>query len=137
MVVACYLEQDTWSDKECFMKKKWFALPILAFVFTLASGCIIVDGDDSSLTIANDSSFILLELFITEVDNLSYGPDLLGNDVLRPGEAITVSLDCDFYDVLVVDEDEIECELLSLDLCFEDALWSVDNRQLNACAFQL
>ena len=56
-------------------------------------------------------------------------------DILLPGEALTVLLDCGTYDVLIVDEDNIECELRNLDLCFDDAVWVIDDFELNTCGF--
>jgi hypothetical protein len=107
------------------------------------SGCIIVDedpvvvdrGEDSSLTIENQSDFALAEIRVTEVSNPSWGPNLIGGDVLLPGESITVLLDCNTFDVLVVDEDDFSCELQGLDLCFDDAIWTVTNRTLERCGF--
>ena len=56
----------------------------------------------------------------------------LRKDALR---AIEIGLDCSTYDVLVVDELGAECELLGLDVCFDDAVWVIDNAQLAACDF--
>lgn len=91
------------------------------------SGCVIESGNDSSLTVYNDSDFVIQELYLTEVDSPTWGPDLLGSDVLLPGEAIELGLDCDYYDALVVDETGLECEILGIDLCFDDAQWVLTN----------
>lgn len=101
-----------------------------------ASGCIIVDDDsDSSLTIRNFSDYALAEIHVTETDNPDYGPNLVGGDLLLPGEEIVVFLDCDVYDALVVDEDGFGCEIFDLDLCFDDAVWDITNGTLNNCSF--
>jgi hypothetical protein len=111
-------------------------LPLL-----LASGCIIVDEDiadrpsDASLTIENQSDFAISEIRVTEVDNPSWGPNLTGGALLYPGESLTVLVDCDLYDVLVVDVDGFGCELLDLELCFDDAVWVITNRTLSGCGF--
>jgi hypothetical protein len=120
--------------------KQVFALLLLLL---LSTSCLVVTedpivvepGDDSSLTIENQSDFALVEIRVTQVSNRSWGPNLIGGDVLLPGEAIVVVLTCDTYDVLVVDEDNFSCELLDLDLCFDDAIWSVTNRTLERCGF--
>jgi hypothetical protein len=113
-------------------------LLLVAGLLTLAaapSGCIIEsdDGDDgdSTLLVVNDSDYVIEEIYLTEVDNPNWGPDLLGGDVLFPGEDfLIVDIECDYYDALLVDEEGVECELLDLDLCFDDADWVIRN---NTC----
>ena len=120
--------------------KHAFALLLLLL---LSTSCLVVTDDpvvvdpqdDSSLTIENDSDFALVEIRVTQVNNRDWGPNLIGGDVLLPGEAIVVVLTCDTYDVLVVDQDDFSCELLDLDLCFDDAIWTVTNRTLETCGF--
>ena len=115
----------------------------MAMALLAVSGCIIVEDDpndinnntDSSLTIENESDFALAEIRVTEVDNPSWGPNLTRGDLLFPGQSLTVLVDCDVYDVLVVDEDGFGCELNGLDLCFDDAIWTITNRTLDSCGF--
>jgi len=113
------------------MKTKLIALAIL--IAAVASGCVITD--DSTLTVDNHSSYALFEIRVAEVNDAYYGPNLLGGDILYPGESLTVGLDCGTYDVLVVDEDGVECELVGLDVCLDDAVWIIDDIDLNLCAF--
>lgn len=110
------------------------AIP-LALLTTLGSGCVISssDDDDSTLTVANESSFVVEDLFVVESFSTTWGPDLLGADALFPGESVTILLECGIYDALVVDEDGFECQLLDIDLCFEDAVWVIDDLTLNRC----
>lgn len=120
------------------MKRKWFALPILALILSLASGCIIVTDDpgDASLTVANESDFVITELYLTPAGVSTFGRDLLGpSGFLFPGDSIVLDVSCDFYDAQVVDETGFGCILLDLDLCFNDALWVIDNRELATCGF--
>jgi hypothetical protein len=111
-------------------------LLLVAGLLTLAAapGCIIVsdeDAVDSTLLIANDSDYEIWEIYLTEVDNPNWGPNLLGADYLAPGEEfLVVDIECDYYDALLVDEDGVECELLDVDLCFDDATWIIRN---NTC----
>lgn len=108
-----------------------FAL-VTALATTMLSGCIISTDDDSTLTVDNLSDYAIYELYLTEEDNPSWGPNLLGSQPLFPGEIIVIDdIDCDFYDALLVDEDGVECELLSVDLCFDDAVWEIRN---NTCS---
>ena len=112
------------------MKLSALALP-LAAAATLAA-C----GGDSSLTIENDSSYALTEVYLAPVDTVTWGPDLLRGDILLPGEQLVIdSVDCDTYDVMVVDDTDTDCVLSDLDLCFDDALWRIDDIDLAICAF--
>lgn len=102
---------------------------------SLAACTIVTDDHDASLTIANQSSYYLDALHLAEVRSASWGPDLLAA-ALPPGGQVTVlDIPCATYDVLVVDETGVECQLASIDLCFDDQRWVVDDRTLDFCAF--
>jgi hypothetical protein len=114
------------------MRRSLLAVVALAFA-GLAAGCV-VEGD-STLTIRNDSSFVLTEVHLADVSDPSWGPNLLP-DVLFPGESLTIGgIDCGTYDVMVVDETGVDCELSSFDLCFDDGVWVVGDAMLDSCAF--
>ena len=110
---------------------------ILSGLLTLgaAPGCLIVTDDDSSnatLEVVNNSDFAITDIYLTEVDNRDWGPNLISGDVLLPDESIVlVDINCDFYDSQLIDEDGVTCELYDLDLCLNDATWTVNN---NTCA---
>lgn len=116
------------------LKRSLVALPLLIMMLA-TSGCIITtDDDDSTFTVSNRSDFVLFELYITEIDNPDWGPNLLGSEPLFPGERISVvDIECDVYDVLVVDELNAECVLEGVDLCFDDAIWTITNSTLSTC----
>ena len=111
------------------------ALPLFLLLSFAMTGCIFVTDDgDSSFTVVNRSDYVISELYITEVDNRDWGIDYLYGDALFPDERITVSsIACDFYDILLVDELGAECELNSVDLCFDDASWVITNSTLSRC----
>lgn len=99
---------------------------------TLTTGCVIVDdNNDSSLLVVNQSDFTIYELYVTPIGNQSWGPNLLGGDVLFPNESINLGIECGTYDALLVDETNAMCEVNNLDLCFDDADWIIRN---NSCA---
>jgi hypothetical protein len=83
----------------------------------------------------NESDYIIEDIYVTQVDTFDWGPDLLGGDVLRSGESITIAVDCDVYDIKVIDETGVECELHDIDVCLEDDGWVIDDVTLDACAF--
>jgi hypothetical protein len=104
-------------------------------VLAVVLGACIFVSDDSTLTIHNHSDFVISEVYVAEVDDPTWGPNLLPSD-LYPGEdLVIVDIECGTYDVLVVELGGIECELLGLDLCFDDAGWVITNSLLIDCAF--
>jgi hypothetical protein len=92
-------------------------------------------GGKSEITVQNESSFVLEEIYVTPVDVFDWGPDRLGSEVLFPGESLTIDVECDVYDVMVVDELGTECVLFDLDVCFENKTWVVTNEDLSFCDF--
>jgi len=105
-------------------------LGAVAALATILSAC----GGDSTLTIHNDSSYALYEINLSPVHAQTWGPDLLAGDVLLPGESIEIfDIDCNDYDVRLVDEDDDECVIEDVELCFDDERWSIDDLQLAVC----
>jgi hypothetical protein len=44
-------------------------------------------------------------------------------------------LDCGYYDVLFVDEFDLECVVLDIDVCFVRTVFIIDDFLLDSCAF--
>jgi hypothetical protein len=107
---------------------------LLAGLALGATGCIISDGD-SSLTLYNDSSYALYEVYLAEETDPSWGPNLLPQPLFPGDELIITDIECGTYDVLVVDDTGVECQLSGLDLCFDDDAWVIDDFTLDTCAF--
>jgi hypothetical protein len=111
-----------------------------AFVLGLATAlgltACVVDGGSNELVVANRSDFVLEEVHLAEVNDPTWGPNLLP-DVLFPGEdLVIVDISCGSYDVLIVDEFGTSCELIDNDLCFNDTdRWTITNTTLGFCAF--
>ena len=107
------------------------ALPVsLLAALSFASACTTSEGVDATLTVVNESDFVIEEIYLTEVDNPEWGRNLLAGDALFPDEELTLGVECDLYDALLVDEDGEECELEGIDLCLNDATWYIYN---NTC----
>lgn len=112
--------------------RTWLVTSLLSLTL-LSTACVVHDGD-STLTVENSSSYVIEELYLAQIDDPSWGPDLLGNDVLFPGESTTLlGIDCDTYDVMVIDELGADCVLESISLCFDDAVWVITNSDLSWC----
>lgn len=106
-------------------------LPSIASLLVIATtGCVFTDAD-SSLLVSNDSSFEIHEIYVTEVASLSWGANLLREDILFPGDSLSLAVDCGTYDAMLVDETDETCEISSIDLCFDDADWVIRD---NTCA---
>ena len=90
----------------------------------------------SNLTIKNASSFSFIEIYISPVGEAIWGPELLGSDVLEPGDEVEFSnIDCDSYDIRIVDEDADECIVDNIDLCADEATWTINDVGLADCVF--
>jgi hypothetical protein len=109
---------------------RYFACVAFALGSLTVAGCSSDSGPDSTLHVQNNSDFSIVEIRVTSVGNTSWGPNLLGSDVLAPGETLSIDVTCDTYDALLVDESGVDCQLHSVDLCFNNAAWVINN---NTC----
>ena len=101
---------------------------------SLAMSSCIIDSGDSSLTIFNDSDYAIVKINIAPVGTASWGPDILGSGWLYPGDSVTIDyIDCDYYDVRIVDDTYWECIIYDVDFCWNDDYWVITNRFLNNC----
>ncbi|HEY0193577.1 MAG TPA: hypothetical protein VGC42_20815 [Kofleriaceae bacterium] len=106
---------------------------ILASLLALAGTFVLgACGSDASLRVSNQSDFEITDLYLTQVDNPDYGPNLLDDGGLQPDEDITISVDCDTYDVKLIDETGVSCELHAIDLCLNDSDWVITNDTCDA-----
>jgi hypothetical protein len=106
-------------------------LRVLACV-TVALGSIAVagcgdSGSNASLRVRNQSDFAITEIRVTSVGSTTWGPNLIGGDILAPGEVLTVDVSCDTYDALLTDESGAQCTIHDVDLCFNTADWVIGN----------
>lgn len=109
----------------------WLSAFLALSGLTAAPGCLIVADDDSTLTIENDSDFFLDDIRIRDVGTSDWGPNLAPLDGLAPGDALVLEeIECDFYDLSVIDEDGEGCDFFDIDLCLNDALFIYRN---NSC----
>jgi len=94
-----------------------------------------VGGDIGTLTIRNGSNYGIYQLHLSPSNDESWGADLLAGDPLLPGEGGKVPVfDCGTYDLRMVDDENIECIVQDINLCFHDEDWTIDDDDLAACA---
>ncbi len=74
----------------------------------------------ASATLVNRSEYAIYQLFLSPAEDSHWGPDRLGEKVLRKGKSFTLTdIACGDYDVKLVDEDGDECVVREIYLCGE------------------
>lgn len=92
-------------------------------------------GGIGNVTIKNDSSYDIDSIQLTPHDSVSWGANLLGDDVLMKGESQKIAVfDCKKYDLKLIDHEKDECTIQDIDLCFEDKAWEITDTVLAICA---
>jgi hypothetical protein len=77
------------------------------------------DEDDVSFNVVNQTNVALREFYFTPSSNPNWGEDLLGTEVIPPGESANIpvnSNECE-YDFKAVFADEDEIEQMGVDIC--------------------
>lgn len=128
-------QADTIDRPPSKLKSGYRALAAFTLALALPACVFTTNDDDGLLSVVNDSSFVIEEVRVASIGSQFYGPDLLGVEDLYPGESVSVRLQCDFYDVLFVDEAGLECEVLDVDVCISRTIFVIDDILLDDCAF--
>lgn len=113
-----------------FMRKLYaVALVLAALTLPLSAA-----KKKASIKVINQSKWEIHHLFLSPSTSKHWGPDQLGEEVLAKGESFTLTnIDCDTYDIRVVDEDGDECILENQDLCGNASYWKITDKELLAC----
>jgi len=94
---------------------------------------VAAEAQNSSLVVKNESSWKILQIFLTTPNTDDWGPDRLGADVIEPGRTyILVGIRCGIYYVKLVDEDGDEC-LNYMDFCGGKTILTITNDYLLTC----
>ena len=113
---------------------KSMKLAALAATLAFCSAGAYAGEHDAKVTITNNSSWVLTELYISDTDQAEWGPDQLQEMVIGTGETFTLNgVPCDAYDVKVVDEDGDSCVIEAVALCAEEDAWTVEDDVLLGC----
>ena len=88
-------------------------------------------SSSGSLHVTNQSSFAIVEFHVAPNGSQTWGPNLLASNPLNPGEDFAVDTSCGTYDVMLVDEQGVDCEIDGIDLCANNADFVIHN---NTCA---
>jgi len=93
-----------------------------------------VVSSDSSITFRNSSNWVITRLYLSPVQQNTWGPDQLGAAVLRTGGTFTLrNIPCGNYDLRIVDQDSDECILRNINICAENSGVNIDSDELLAC----
>jgi len=88
----------------------------------------------ATVKVINQSKWEIHHLFLSSSDDQDWGPDQLEDDILAKGQSLTLTgIDCDLYDIKVVDEDGDECVIEQVDLCNDNSYWKITDKMLLAC----
>ncbi|HEV7555548.1 MAG TPA: hypothetical protein VGO00_08850 [Kofleriaceae bacterium] len=82
---------------------------------------------DATITIDNQESFAITDIYIDDVGNDTLSDNVLGNVPLQPGDQIIVNVSCSTYDVTMIDETDVTCAVHSVDLCANDAVLVIND----------
>jgi hypothetical protein len=111
-------------------------LTALAALLALAvAGTAHAGKYDSVVTVQNDSLWEIHQLYLSSVEEQEWGPDQLGEQIIASegGSFRLTGVPCDSYDVRLVDEDGDQCVVREVDLCGENATWTISDEDLLAC----
>ena len=107
---------------------------LVLLLFPLAATPAFAAKKKATIKVINQSKWEIHHLFLSSVKDNAWGPDQLGEDILKKGDAITLKdIDCDKYDIKVVDEDGDECVVEDQSLCGDDSYWKITDAVLLAC----
>jgi hypothetical protein len=95
------------------LAKRLLKVALLATVSAFALLVVLAQAvlaDPRDFTFENDSLSYITHLYVSQSSSTSWGDDILGVDVLPPGESIDITFDTNvgrtcIYDILVVTED--------------------------------
>jgi hypothetical protein len=100
-------------------------LPVLAMVAAVAMvalGSQVARADERDFTLVNNSSSTIVELYVGPSSSDDWGSDILGAQVLGPGQQVNIYFtrfnagQC-IYDLKVVLDDGSSASLYGVDLC--------------------
>jgi hypothetical protein len=88
----------------------------------------------ATVKIINQSKWEIHHIYLSSSDDEEWGSDQLEDEILAKGESLTLSdIDCDLYDIKVVDEDGDECVIEKVDLCGDHSYWKITDKELLKC----
>lgn len=88
----------------------------------------------ATIKVVNQSNWEIHHIFLSSSTDDSWGPDQLDDEVLAKGDSLMLTgIDCDDYDIKVVDEDGDECVIEEVSLCGDESHWKITDKELLGC----
>ena len=88
----------------------------------------------ATVKIINQSKWEIHHIFLSSSEDEEWGPDQLEDDILAKGDSLTLTdIECNDYDIRVVDEDGDECVIEQVDLCGDHSYWKITDKDLLEC----
>lgn len=89
----------------------------------------------ATITIVNQSKWEIHHLYLSSSDDKHWGADQLGDAVLdaNGGSFKLTDIDCDKYDIKLIDEDGDECVVEKVALCDGATEWKITDKALLKC----
>jgi hypothetical protein len=110
--------------------KRFLVLLVLVLALPMAAK----EKHKATIKVVNQSKWEIHHLYLSSTTDKHWGPDQLGDDTISTGESYTLTnIDCDDYDIKVVDEDGDECVVEDVNLCGDDTVWKITDKILLAC----
>jgi hypothetical protein len=92
-------------------------------------------GNVGTIALHNASRYDIYSIQLSPSDHPAWGGNLIDGDVLMHGEDAHLAVfDCKKYDLRMVDDENVECVIDDIDLCFEDKKWDINDAVLAVCA---
>jgi len=107
----------------------------LATAMAFCASGAIAGTMDSSISIHNQSSWEIHQIYLSPIDQEAWGEDLLRGKTIdaRGGILDVKKIACDTYDVRLVDEQGAVCIVRNANLCADTETWVFDDEELLAC----
>lgn len=107
------------------------ALPLAAHA---AEDAPAAKPKSADVKVINRTEWEIHGLYLSSTDEKNWGPNQLGDDVIKKGESFTIlGVPCDKYDVKIVDEDKDECVVAKVDICGDNQEWAITSADLLKC----
>lgn len=108
--------------------KRTFLLVILALTLP------VMAKEKATIKVINQSKWEIHHLYLSSTSEEKWGPDQLGDETIATGESFKLThIDCDDYDIKVVDEDGDECVVEDVNLCGDSTVWKITDKILLKC----
>ena len=106
----------------------------LAVAVALPLGAETKAKRSADVKVTNRTEWEIHELYLSSTDEQNWGPDQLGDEVIKKDESFTIlGIPCDDYDVKIVDEDGDACVVAKVDICGDNQEWAITTADLLQC----